>query len=161
MSLEPGMEQMVIGAAIGAIVGIFLGYVTGRRTAPGSEQTRELEQKLESTLADSRRFEERVAVHFAESAEKLNRLTEQYREIHEHLASGAEALVREGAGSAFTALGAPSSELPAIESEDVVVEPPRDYAPKSSPDAPGVLNESFGIERDDVPPHSSDAPKQQ
>lgn len=159
--METVTEQMVIGVAIGAIVGILVGYFIGRRTAPGSEQTRELEQKLESTLADSRRFEERVAGHFAESAEKLNRLTDQYREIHEHLASGAENLVREGAGSAFTALSAPSSELPAIESDDMVVEPPRDWAPKTSPDAPGVLNENFGIERDEVPPHSSDKPKEE
>jgi uncharacterized membrane-anchored protein YhcB (DUF1043 family) len=159
--LEAGTEQMVIGAAIGAILGILFGYFVGRRTAPSSEQTRELEQKLEATLADGRRFEERVSEHFALSAEKFNQLTVQYREIHQHLASGAETLVREGAGKAFAGLEAPSQEVPAIESDEVVMEPPRDYAPKSSPDDPGVLNESFGIEREDAPPHSSDGPKQQ
>lgn len=157
--MESGTEQLVIAAVISAILGIFIGYFIGRRTAPGSDRARELEQKLESALSDSRRFEERVSEHFAQSAEKFNQLTEQYQEIHQHLASGAEALVREGAGKAFVALGSPSKEVPAIESDDVVMEPPRDYAPKSSPDDPGVLNENFGIEREDTPPHSSDGPK--
>ena len=155
--MEPGSEQMLIGAAIGAIIGLLIGYMVGRRTAPGAVEARDLELKLEETRAEQRNFQERVTEHFAESAEKLNRLSEQYREVFQHLAVGAETLVGEGASGAFRALEAPA-ENPAIEADNVVAEPPRDYAPKTSPDDPGVLNENFGLDKD-APPGSSGSPK--
>lgn len=156
--MEPGTEQLLIGAAIGAILGFLLGYVFGRRSAPGSQQVSELEQKLEDAMQAKQEFKERVTVHFVESAQKLNTLTEQYREVHLHLAAGAENLCGEGTGGAFEVLGTPPAETLTIESDELVMEPPRDYAPKSSPDEPGILNERFGLDKD-APPGSSDAPK--
>jgi hypothetical protein len=45
----------------------------------------------------------------------------------------------------------------AIEADSVQLEPPRDYAPKASPESPGVLDEDYGVDKDDVPPdHSKD-----
>lgn len=156
-SVEPGSDQTILFAIIGAVVGLFLGYIFGHRSAPGTEKAKELEEKLDSTLAEKRQFEERVTEHFAASADKLNRLTEQYREIHQHMMTGAEALCNDGASGAFKALDGPADtdDSPAIESDDVVVEPPRDYAPKTSPEEPGVLNERFGLEND-VPAESTE-----
>lgn len=157
--MEPGSEQLIMGGAVGAVVGLFLGYWYGRRSAPGSEQARDLEQKLEEARVEQRGFQDRVTEHFAESAAKLNSLTEHYRDVHEHLANSAESLVGDGARAAFVALEAPKDDPPALESSDLVTEPPRDYAVKSSPDSPGVLNERFGLDDEDVPPGSNDSPK--
>lgn len=159
--MEPGSDQTILFAVIAAVVGIVLGYIFGRRTAPGSREKRELEEKLEDMLAQKRHFEERVTEHFSQSAEKLNRLTEQYRDVHQHLAAGADALCNTGASAAFVALEAPATpaEPPAIEVDDVVMEAPRDYAPKASPEAPGVLNERFGLDAEDAPPASASTPR--
>jgi uncharacterized membrane-anchored protein YhcB (DUF1043 family) len=154
--VNSGMEDWVVVAIVGAAVGLLIGYFFGRRSAPGSEENRELEQKLEDAQAATERFEQRVNAHFVETAGKLNALTENYRDVYAHLASGAGELCTLENGPSFDALIAPSEKGPqTIESDSVMTEPPRDYAPKSSPDEPGVLNENFGLEGEDKPPADS------
>ena len=155
-------EDMVVPALIGAIAGIFLGYLFGRRSAPGSEENRDLQRQLENLRDERGRFEQRVNEHFADTAGKLNALTENYREVYDQIASGAAALCTQSSSPRFDALAAPADGVDGgttIEADSVVVEPPRDYAPKTSPDEPGVLNERFGMDTDgdDTPPdHSAD-----
>ena len=150
--MNNGMEDPVLIAVIGAVIGLLIGYFLGRRSAPSSVQTRELEEQLSDATASRERFEQRVNDHFAETAGKLNALTENYREVYEHIASGAAELSPQAGAAAFTALAAPADEDKAIEADEVMVEAPRDYAPKTSPDDPGVLNERFGLDGEDVPP---------
>ncbi len=146
-------EDQLIAALIGAVIGLVIGYVMGGRMAPGSQQTRELEDELQLAKASHERFEQRVNAHFADTASKLNALTDNYRDVYAHIASGAADLCTQEGGADFTALTAPENTASeAIEADSVVVEPPRDYAPKSSPDDPGVLNERFGLEGDESPP---------
>lgn len=151
------MESTIIAAVVALIIGFFL----GRRMAPGSQETRELESKLDEAKAHQERYESRVNAHFADTASKLNALTQNYRDVYEHLASGASDLCSKDGAAQFTALAAPETEDTGdsdevIEQESVVVEPPRDYAPKTSPDDPGVLNERFGLEgSEDTPPEES------
>lgn len=153
-------EDMVVPALIAAIVGIFIGYFFGRRSAPGSEENRELQRQLDTVRDERSRFEQRVNEHFADTAGKLNTLTENYREVYEQIATGAAALCSQSGGPRFEALAPPAEEAGApatIEADSVVVEPPRDYAPKTDPDGPGVLDESFGIDSTDTPPeHDKD-----
>lgn len=150
--MNNGMDDPVLMAIAAAVVGLLIGYFLGRRSAPSSVQTRELEEQLSDAKASRERFEQRVNDHFAETAGKLNALTENYREVYEHIASGAAELSPQAGAAAFTALAAPAGDEKAIESDDVMVEPPRDYAPKTSPDDPGVLNERFGLDGEDTPP---------
>lgn len=153
-------EEMIVPILIGAIVGLFIGYFFGRRSAPGSDENRDLQRKLEDLQDERKRFEQRVNTHFADTAGKLNTLTENYREVYDQIASGAAELCSQSKGPEFTALAAPAANTDSgdtIEADSVVVEPPRDYAPKTSPDDPGVLNERFGMEGEDVPPdHTKD-----
>lgn len=151
-------EEQVFAAIVGAIIGLLIGFYFGRRSAPGSEENRELRQQLEDAQNARERYEQRVDAHFTSAASKLNALTENYRDIYAHLASGAAELCTQGKAAEFNALAAPQSdESAAIESDSVMVEAPRDYAPKASPDDPGVLNERFGLEGEDTPPTETSA----
>ena len=71
----------------------------------------------------------------------------QYRDVHNHLARGADRLCHGRGPVALGQLGDPadSSEIPPQLAD---VRPPLDYAPKASPDAKGMLAEEFGLERD-------------
>ncbi len=88
-----------------------------------------------------------VVEHFTDTAALLNRLTESYRDVHNHLASGAAALCDDDSASILPRLPDGSLSQLAQEPELDNIQPPLDYAPKSSPDAPGMLNEEFGLER--------------
>lgn len=147
-------EEQIIAGVIGAVAGLIIGYFFGGRMAPGSQKTRDLENKLQEASRVREQFEQRVNMHFADTAGKLNVLTDNYRDVYEHLASGAAELCSQDGTARFDALTAPSEpeQAPAIEADSVVVEAPRDYAPKTSPDDPGVLNERFGLDGQGVPP---------
>lgn len=146
-------EEQIVAAIIGAVVGLFIGYMVGRRSAPGSEQMRDLEKELSAARSAKASLESKVDAHFSDTATKMNALTENYRGVYEHLASGAAELGGKSASQAFAALTAPASaDTSAIDNDSVMVEAPRDYAPKTSPDDPGVLNERFGLADEDTPP---------
>jgi uncharacterized membrane-anchored protein YhcB (DUF1043 family) len=159
--VDAATQELIVPALIAAIIGIFIGYLMGRRGAPGSEENRELKRELQ-TLRDERvRFEQRVNAHFSDTAGKLNALTENYKAVYAQIASGAADLCSSSAAPRFDALAAPAAgngaDGEAIDAGSVQLEPPRDYAPKASPDTPGVLNERFGIDAEGVPPdHSKD-----
>jgi uncharacterized membrane-anchored protein YhcB (DUF1043 family) len=157
------VEELFVPVLIGAIVGLFIGYIAGRRGAPGAEHARDLERQLSSLRDERAQFEQRVNAHFADTAGKLNTLTENYREVYAQIASGAAALCSTDKGPRFDALAAPAADdgdakaNDAIEADSVQLQPPRDYAPKASPESPGVLDEDYGVDKDDVPPdHSKD-----
>lgn len=141
--------DIVIGTAICVLViaGI-AGFFIGRRTTAGSHQARELEKRLDQVTRDKQHFEDRVTEHFAETATRLNALTENYRAVHEHLAEGANALC---AGNLSVTVGRLDGNS-ALDAELLNVQPPRDYAPKTSPSEKGMLNEGFGLDKDDIAP---------
>ena len=93
-----------------------------------------------------RAYEDEVVGHFTETATLLNRLTEQYRDVHNHLARGADTLCQGRGPVSLGQLGRShdESEIPAYLAD---IRPPLDYAPKTSPEEKGMLNEEFGIDR--------------
>jgi uncharacterized membrane-anchored protein YhcB (DUF1043 family) len=119
----------------------------GRRTSPQSQKSREVERKLDQVLQDKKAYEDEVVEHFTDTAKLLNSLTDSYREVHNHLASGAAELCQGQGPVVMNTLGSDRgpAEIPAQLAE---VQAPLDYAPKTSPDEKGMLNESFGLERD-------------
>lgn len=143
------MYSLTILVATGAItllVGLGIGLLLGRRTSSDGQQLRETERKLDQLTQDKRAYEEEVVEHFTQTAELLNTLTDSYRNVHNHLASGAESLCHEGGPVALGQLQerADDAEIPAHLAR---IQPPLDYAPKTSPKEKGMLNEEFGIER--------------
>jgi uncharacterized membrane-anchored protein YhcB (DUF1043 family) len=87
-----------------------------------------------------------VVEHFTDTAKLLNNLTESYRDVHNHLAKGAATLCQGEGPISLDRLedGRDTAEIPAHLAD---VQPPLDYAPKTTPDEKGMLNEEFGLER--------------
>lgn len=143
---ELSMEILIAAAAGLLIVGLFFGWLIGKRTSTAGQKSREVERKLDQILQDKKIYEDEVVEHFTETAKLLNNLTESYRDVHNHLANGAGTLCQ---GEGPVALGRlenerDSSEIPPNMAQ---IQPPLDYAPKTSPDEKGMLNEEFGLDR--------------
>ncbi|MHA7817708.1 MAG: Z-ring associated ZapG family protein [Pseudohaliea sp.] len=142
--------DILIGTGLCAlIVGGLLGMLFGRKSTAGSQQARELEKRIDQLTRDKQAYENRVTEHFVETADRLNALTDMYRGIHEHLAEGASTLCVGKNDVSVKRLGGTGddSEVP---QDAMNIEPPRDYAPKNEGET-GMLNESFGIEREPTP----------
>ncbi len=134
-----------IGAAL-LIAGIVIGLLLGRRQSPAAQKYREVERKLDQVLQDKKVYEDDVVEHFSETAKLLNNLTESYREVHNHLARGAANLCQGQGPVLLESIGerGDSAEIPPQLAD---IHPPLDYAPKTSPDEKGMLNEEFGLDR--------------
>jgi uncharacterized protein len=147
--VESPEYSLTIVIAVGAglfILGLGLGLLLGRRMSTAGQKLRETERKLDQVLQDKKAYEDEVVEHFTDTAKLLNSLTERYRDVHNHLAQGASSLCQGRGPVALERLedGREGAEIPADMAD---IHPPLDYAPKSSPNEKGMLNEEFGIER--------------
>ena len=134
-----GLISLLVGTGLGvAIAYVFRAKILGR----------DLEQRLHEAESSLQGYQRDVAEHFAQTSQLVNNLTNAYREVHEHLASGAlklatPAISRQILDSANSNL---SGDTKAYIAEQRI-EPPRDWAPKA-PGAKGTLSEDYDL-RDD------------
>lgn len=145
-SPEYSMELLLaVGAAL-TLLGLLVGLMAGRRTSAVAKKHRDLTLKLDQIMQDKKAYEDDVVEHFTETAKLLNNLTESYREVHNHLAQGAASLCQGAGPVSLERLenDRDSAEIPANLAH---IQPPLDYAPKTSPNEKGMLNEEFGLER--------------
>ncbi|UTW13987.1 YhcB family protein [Marinobacterium rhizophilum] len=156
------MEQnsiWIIGAAALAIGGL-IGYLLGR-SGSDAGQRQVLSKQLDDTQAELATYKEDVTEHFEKTAELVNQLTNTYRDVHQHLASGAQSLcendtaslaLKESVQARLTA--ETDTPIPVVtdvvpnEDAEKVPEPPRDYAAKSSNEK-GMLSEAYGLDSDE------------
>lgn len=150
-SPEYSLNILIAAAAVSLIVGLGLGLLFGRRASASAQKYREVERKLDQVLQDKKAYEDDVVEHFTDTAKLLNNLTESYRDVHNHLAKGASTLCQGEGPVSLDRLedGGVTAEIPA---DLAGVQAPLDYAPKTSPDEKGMLNEEFGLERKPAPP---------
>ena len=141
----------LISAAVAAlIIGALLGALLNRRLSPSAKKQRDLEHNLEQVLQQQKDYQHQVAEHFTDTAKLLNNLSESYRDVHNHLASGANALCDDNSEVILQSLPAGNLEAPDSGPDLSSVRQPLDYAPKSSPFETGMLNEEFGLEKQPV-----------
>ncbi len=140
------VEILILGGLAIAVAGLLLGWALGRNTSASNQKYRDVERKLDQVLQEKKVYEDEVVEHFAETARRLNNLTETYRDVHNHLAQGAATLCQ-GKGPISLEQLDSNTDPAEIPSHLTNVQPPLDYAPKSSPDEKGMLNETFGLER--------------
>ena len=129
--------------AFSVFAGIGIGVTFGRKGGRDSKKLRDLEEILEKERQKMDLYEKKVLTHFSQTAQLVNKLTDSYREVHTHLANGAEDLCQGKSSEIILQLEGINKE-PSIQED---IKPPLDYAPKTSPKQRGVLNESFGIEK--------------
>ncbi len=136
-------------------LGAVAGYLASRWLVPAEQQRRELEAALDEMKQRQRDYQKDVGQHFSRSAELLNSLASDYREIYNHLAQGAQALCDPADAPRLTRLPEPGGDEPPAAAP---LEPPRDYAPRRSPGEKGALHEAFGLDKP-APEREPEPPK--
>ncbi|MCF6217195.1 MAG: YhcB family protein [Gammaproteobacteria bacterium] len=83
---------MLVEIAIGVIamiVGFFIGRFGG---AKSRQATKAHEQRMEKAEQELAEYRENVTAHFQGTAQLIERMNENYREVYHHLAQGAQQL---------------------------------------------------------------------
>lgn len=145
------LELLLTVGIAAALIGLIAGYLITQRTSPSQQSQKQMEGQLKELQQQQENYQHEVSEHFIETANLINRMTESYQDVHKHLAKGAQLLTGDDARSSLTALSDSSpAENETAELEENIT-PPLDYAPKS-PNAPGMLNEKFGLDKDSPEP---------
>lgn len=142
---------LIIALIATGLIGILIGAALHKQFGKSGAQTRKLSEALEEEREKNQQYQLQVAGHFSETAGLLNGLTKQYRDIHQHLALGAEELCRDGDGHSLLT-GVPieleiASNNTAVEDQSGQTTPPLDYAPKGETGNTGMLSEEFGLDK--------------
>jgi uncharacterized membrane-anchored protein YhcB (DUF1043 family) len=140
------LNIVLMGGAALFLVALGLGILLGRSMSPQGQKSRDLEGKLDQALQDKKAYEDEVVEHFSDTAALLNKLTESYRDVHNQLSKGAATLCQ-GQGPVSLEKIQSTESRAEIPERLADIHAPLDYAPKSSPNEPGMLNEEFGLER--------------
>lgn len=129
------------------VVGAAAGYFLAGRVSASPTRITELETQLQDLQRSHARYRDEVSEHFSTTADLVQQMTDSYRDVYQHLASGAQDLC--SGDVARRMLPASSDGLPGRpqSDEDGPVHAPRDYAPKQSPGQSGALSEGFGLEK--------------
>lgn len=130
-------------------VGIAIGYLLAGRVNNNPAKIGELEQKLQDLQRSHSRYRDEVSEHFSTTAELVQQMTDSYKDVYQHLASGAQDLC---SGEVASKLLPASSEAvfgPSLSSEqgDGELQAPKDYAPRHNATQSGALAEDFGLEK--------------
>lgn len=156
--------------AVGLAAGLLLARII---KGDNPARVNELENRLQDLQRDQAEYRDQVSEHFNTTAELVHHMTESYRDVYQHLASGAQNLCTEDVASKLL----PAGEQKMFASDDESsndesttnqsqtsnsIEQPKDYAPKKSP-GPGALSEEFGLEKEkqEDQPKESDTTKTQ
>ncbi|MEM7430512.1 MAG: DUF1043 family protein [Pseudomonadota bacterium] len=103
------------------LIGGGIGFWAGRSGVGGGKA------RIEKAEADLEDYKGHVTDHFSQTAEHFQAIGKQYRDLYEHMASGAESLCEpDEAGRKL--LFAPGAAAAAEEVEVADMQPPADYA---------------------------------
>lgn len=140
-------SNLVLTAIVALLAGGAIGFLFIRQLSADSKKQRELERNVDKLLKQQRDYQHEVTEHFTDTSKLLSNLAESYRDVHNHLATGAANLCNDNTSSILRRIP-DGSLLDLTEDPDLAgIQPPLDYAPKSSPYETGMLNEEFGLEK--------------
>jgi len=137
------MTNLILAAIAALIVGIVIGVVVGRSGQGTTLRQRRAEQQIEELRSEYTRYQAQVNEHFMESSHLLRRFNDAYRDVNQHMARGANRLCNDEEWMEELAQETSRKRLEEVSEEGA--EPPRDYAPKTDPEAKGTLAEDFGL----------------
>ena len=144
-------------AIVGLAVGVVIGALFANRLNISPSRVQELENQIHSLKENHDEYRDSVSDHFSMTAELVQHMTESYKEVYQHLASGAQDLCTNEVASKLL----PAESDAVFESNGNQVEnggliPPKDYAAKQNPEQKGALSEDFGLKK--TRPASEDKP---
>lgn len=137
---------LLLASLLGFAVGTAFGAFFLSRFTNNTQNTRQLEKHLHEKQDEIKNYQQEVRQHFTETAGLLRGLAENYRDVHNHLAQGAEQLCPDPHTASII------KKLPEVEAIEVNTEPesviaPLDYAPKTTPFDKSVLGEDYDLEK--------------
>ena len=139
------LTTVIIIGLICAIVGVVIGALVARRFSSTPQQTRELERHLHEKQDEIKAYQREVTEHFTETSQRLQQLAESYKDIHNHLAQGADKLsANSGAAPIIEKI---ETTQKSSEETPKNVSAPLDYAPKATPYDKGTLTEDYDLEK--------------
>ena len=136
--LDDGGLCFAIGVAVGGI--LFKLY------SPEQSKARDLEKHLHDKQDELKNYQHEVTEHFTETSKLLKDLTENYRDVHNHLAKGAQVLC-ESSNTPPIMYKLPEVDMTGDDDEKDSIAAPLDYAPRSTPYDKGTLHEDYGLEK--------------
>ncbi|MBL4851895.1 MAG: YhcB family protein [Gammaproteobacteria bacterium] len=86
------MGTTVIIAGLLFIVGLTVGGIAGRWRGQHDNKSQELEKEVDELRTDMKQYRDEVGEHFNKTGELFNTMAQDYREIYQHLATGAQKL---------------------------------------------------------------------
>jgi len=86
------MGTVSVNCLILVISFCIIAFFIGRLTSNERKDNKRLQAELEQSREEIRDYRSRVTNHFRETARRVNVLTENYRDVYEHLAMGAKDL---------------------------------------------------------------------
>ena len=97
--------EFVIPVAVGAaVLGVIIGYLASKKMGASLKEQALLQQQIEELQNQQQNYRSEVSDHFAETAQLFNQLTNSYRNVHNHLAEGAQKLAGESDTNTLAAL---------------------------------------------------------
>lgn len=137
----------LIGIACLAL-GLVIGAAFASRLGGGPVRVRELEEQLRRLRDSDKEYRENVSEHFSTTAELVKQMTESYKDVYQHLATGAQSLCSAEVASRLLPTNSDAVfENSAADAEELGILPPKDYAAKPNPSRKGALAEDFGLEK--------------
>ncbi|MBQ15033.1 MAG: hypothetical protein CMQ17_11635 [Gammaproteobacteria bacterium] len=143
---EAKKAVMIWLVGIGSLaVGIVVGVVFANTLNTSSSRIQELEKQIVDLQESHTDYRDNVSDHFSMTAELVQHMTESYREVYQHLATGAQDLCSNEVARKLL----PAESDTVFESngneETTGLIPPKDYAAKQTPGQKGALSEDFGL----------------
>ena len=145
--MEPTITSIAYFAFAGFSVGLGVGWwLATQRKDNAGDVIDGLKREVEAAQASRRAYEQSVTNHFANTAQLLHRMQDDYRSISRPIAAGAQDLYHPAVASQMD----DAKHIGAVfEVPDHLLDPaqPLDYAPKKSPSEAGQLSEDFGLDK--------------
>ncbi|MGV6806678.1 MAG: YhcB family protein [bacterium] len=142
------MSTTSILIALGCLAaGLVIGFFLNKATSADEKQKKDLEDQLQKARDELTDYQQQVTAHFLETANHVNELTDKYRDLHEHLSTGAIQLASPEISRRMLNAGDGQfgSDQNILNNLSEMPQPPKDYAPKVPG---GVLSETYGLEEE-------------
>jgi len=135
--------------AIGCLaLGIIVGALAAAYLSGTPARIKELESQVKGLEERHDQYKDDVSDHFNVTADLIQQMTQSYRDVYQHLATGAQDLCSAEVANKLLPVGTDAVfETVSPREEALGFTPPKDYATRESPDQKGALAEDFGLDK--------------